>query len=625
MRNKVKHGDDCTTPAEAVARILSLAAEFRKASKDATNSHLCFSDFEWKLLIYIAHGGALNNVPAGMHSNHEQGPRAHPQVGTCVKGEDFADMVAVTGLPNIGLQACTPTHTQGPTAHGLLTWLACTLQGHVKGWMSWILISNVAATSGSPTLPLLEKVRVISFESFKQSLLGFTPFDACKWAGILSVAIAATKWVVALLFNPFFWMYFSWTWMFWLSLGALSIGIYGLYCLRKHYIGQANIFEQLATVTSTITWLTLVPLGFFNGFLEGWPLVFFLVYHYFFFLSATVRKRQYGDYYTRQHDPKWDVRLPAWYRLLFCGAVMGGHWLAAFEAPELHLIPGGWRINTGIWVLIMFVIFTHYYATVFLAKYVDNTAESTVVVRFGPYRSIRHPIYASTMLLFKAKLEENLMLETFGDGYKEYMNKHSVKKKAKGEQRQYGQYRLGERRKTNTFWIKAILCKFVYGKDQDRVPRRSFSGNREEASASGNQTLDGSPLAFKVYPGTHVREYEGSCGMKLWSVEEAEDGWIASWICYFLANLWIHINILLVFFYRDATDYDRDATDYDRDDTDYDRDATDYDLDATDYDRDDTDYDRDATDYDRDATDYDCDATDYDRDATDYKHPVCYT
>ncbi|CAM8892515.1 unnamed protein product [Rhodiola kirilowii] len=366
-------------------------------------------------------------------------------------------MVAVTGLPNIGLQACTPTHTQGPTAHGLLTWRVCftaSISARTPpASPSQILISDVAATSGSPTLPLLEKVRVISFESFKQSLLGFTPFDACKWAGILSVAIAATKWVVALLFNPFFWMYFSWTWMFWLSLGALSIGIYGLYCLRKHYIGQANIFEKLATVTSTITWLTLVPLGFFNGFLEGWPLVFFLVYHYFFFLSATVRKRQYGDYYTRQHDPKWDVRLPAWYRLLFCGAVMGGHWLAAFEAPELHLIPGGWRINTGIWVLIMFVIFTHYYAAVFLAKYVDNTAESTVVVRFGPYRSIRHPINASTMLLFvsyfvalraplsmiyviavcllyygqKAKLEENLMLETFGDGYKEYMNKVKCK------------------------------------------------------------------------------------------------------------------------------------------------------------------------------------------------------
>ncbi|CAM8881388.1 unnamed protein product [Rhodiola kirilowii] len=308
-------------------------------------------------------------------------------------------------------------------------------------------LSDAAATSGSP--PTLSPVRVISFDS----LLGFTPFDVCKWAGIITVGIVATKRVVALLFNPFFWMYFSWTWMFWPSLGALAIGIYGLYCLRKHCIGQANIFEQLAIVTSTVTWLTLVPPGFVNGFLEGWPFVFFFVYHYFFFLSATVRKRQYGDYYARQHDPKWDVGLPAWCRFLFCGAVMVGHWLAAFEAPELHLIPGGWTINTGIWLLVMFVIFTHYYATVFLAKYVDNTAEPTAVVQFGPYRSVRHPIYASTMLLFvsyfvalraplsmlfviavcllyygqKAKLEEILMLETFGDGYTEYKNKVKCK------------------------------------------------------------------------------------------------------------------------------------------------------------------------------------------------------
>ncbi|CAM8956400.1 unnamed protein product [Rhodiola kirilowii] len=298
-----------------------------------------------------------------------------------------------------------------------------------------------------------EKVGTFCIESLKGTLLELTPFDACKWAGILSIAIAATKWVVGMLFNPFFWMYFSWTWMFWPSLGAIAIGIYGLYCLSKHYVGKANIFEQLVIVTSTITWLTLVPPGFVNGFLEGWPFVFFLVYHYFFFLNVTVRKRQYGDYYARAHDVKWDVRLPAWRQFLFCGAVMVGHWLAAYEAPELHLIPSGWWINTGIWILLMVVIFTHYYATVFLAKYVDNTAEPTAVVQFGPYRSVRHPIYASTMLLFlsyfvalraplsmlyvtavcllyyghKAKVEEELMLETFGDRYTEYQNKVKFK------------------------------------------------------------------------------------------------------------------------------------------------------------------------------------------------------
>uniref|UniRef100_A0A7N0UMN7 Protein-S-isoprenylcysteine O-methyltransferase n=1 Tax=Kalanchoe fedtschenkoi TaxID=63787 RepID=A0A7N0UMN7_KALFE len=312
---------------------------------------------------------------------------------------------------------------------------------------------SIAATSGTQDLPLLEKVKAFSFDSLKESSLGLTPFDVCKWAGIISVAIAATKWLVGLLFNPFFWMYFSWTWMYWPSLSALTIGIYGSFCLRKHYIGQASIFEQLAIATSAITWLTLVPPGFLNGFLEGWPLVFFLVYHYFFFLNVTVRKRQYGDYYARKHDPKWDVRLPTWCQSVFFGAVMVGHWLAAMEGPELHMIPGGWWINSGIWLLIMFVIFTHYYATVFLAKYVDNTAEPTAVVQFGPYRSVRHPLYASTMLLFvsyfvalraplsmlyviavcltyygqKAKLEEHLMLEAFGDRYTEYMNKVKFK------------------------------------------------------------------------------------------------------------------------------------------------------------------------------------------------------
>lgn len=71
------------------------------------------------------------------------------------------------------------------------------------------------------------------------------------------------------------------------------------------------------------------------------------------------------------------------------------------------------------------------------------------VVQFGPYRWVRHPIYASTMLLFaaycvalraplsllfivgacvvyynqKAQLEEALLMETFGEAYSAYMSK----------------------------------------------------------------------------------------------------------------------------------------------------------------------------------------------------------
>lgn len=236
--------------------------------------------------------------------------------------------------------------------------------------------------------------------------------------------------------------------MFWPWFLAISIGVYGLYCFRKHLLGEASIVEQLAVVTSVFTWLTLVPPAHFNGFLQGWPYAFFLVYHYFFFFNVSVRKRLYGDYYARPHDPKWDVSPPKWKRLLFSVGVMVGHWLAAFEGPELHRIPGGWS-NVGIWGLILVTLLMQYNSTLYLAKYSEKVVVPTAVVQFGPYRWVRHPIYASTMLLFatycialrahlsllfvvavcvlyydqKAKLEEALMVETFGERYMEYASK----------------------------------------------------------------------------------------------------------------------------------------------------------------------------------------------------------
>ncbi|KAM5583561.1 hypothetical protein ABKV19_003448 [Rosa sericea] len=308
--------------------------------------------------------------------------------------------------------------------------------------------SYSSTTSPEPQNPLLKPFKNLSFDSLKATLFKLTPFDVIKWSGILSIAIAATKWTSNLVFSPFFWMYFSWTWMFWPWFLAVSVGLYGLYCFRKHLLGEASIFEQLAVVTSVFTWLTLVPPAHFNGFLEGWPYVFFLVYHYFFFFNVSVRKRLYGDYYARPHDPKWDVSPPKWYRLLFSVGVMVGHWLAAFEGPELHRIPGGWS-NVGIWGLIVVTLLMQYNSTLYLAKYSEKVVVPTAVVQFGPYRWVRHPIYASTMLLFatycvalraplsllfvvavcvlyydqKAKLEEALMIETFGERYMEYASK----------------------------------------------------------------------------------------------------------------------------------------------------------------------------------------------------------
>ncbi|XP_057953138.1 uncharacterized protein LOC131147645 [Malania oleifera] len=304
-------------------------------------------------------------------------------------------------------------------------------------------------TAGSESQnALLNPLKNLSFGSLRTLLSQLTPIDICKWSAMFSISIAAAKWTVNLLLNPFFWMYFSWTWLFWPWFVAVALAIYGLYCLRKHLLGEANIVEQLCIVTSAFTWLTLVPPAHFNGFLEGWPFVFFFVYHYFFFFNVSIRRRLYGDYYARPHDPKWDVRLPNWYSLLFCAGVMAGHWLAAFEGPELHLIPGAWS-NLGIWILIVVALFMQYHSTLYLAKYSEKVVVPTAVVQFGPYRWVRHPIYSSTMLLFvtycvalrapisslfviavcllyyeqKARLEEDLMLETFGERYSEYMNK----------------------------------------------------------------------------------------------------------------------------------------------------------------------------------------------------------
>ncbi|CAI9108136.1 OLC1v1007664C1 [Oldenlandia corymbosa var. corymbosa] len=305
------------------------------------------------------------------------------------------------------------------------------------------------ASSSFSNHSLREAFKNLSLEGLKSALLSLTPYDVCKWALLLSIVVAASKWTLNALFSPFLWMYFSWTWLFWPWTGAIFVATYGLYCLSKHLQGTANAFQQLAIVTAAFTWLTLVPPAHFNGFLEGWPVVFFFVYHYFFFFNVNVRKRLYGDYYPREHDPVWDISLPNWQKLLFCVGVMIGHWLAAFEGPELHLIPGGFVVNLGIWALIMMTLFMQYHSTLYLAKYSEKVVVPTGVVQFGPYRFVRHPIYASTMLLFvtyfaalraplsalfvvavcilyygrKANLEEVMMVKRFGQMYNEYSSK----------------------------------------------------------------------------------------------------------------------------------------------------------------------------------------------------------
>ncbi|KAG0448209.1 hypothetical protein HPP92_027965 [Vanilla planifolia] len=201
------------------------------------------------------------------------------------------------------------------------------------------------ASLSSPNVPsrISESLNLEIFPSL--DLTGLTPLHLQVLA-ILALALAVSKKVVHALLNPFFWLYFSWTWLFWPWILASSLAIYGLYSAYRHSIGLATVIEQLAVVTSVIAWLTIVPTAHFNGFLEGWPFVLFFFYHYFFFLESSVRKRLYGDLLPRDHDAKWDVDLPRPFRAAFFLLVLIGHWLAAFEGPELHMISGGWA-NIG--------------------------------------------------------------------------------------------------------------------------------------------------------------------------------------------------------------------------------------------------------------------------------------
>ncbi|CAN1167151.1 hypothetical protein LINPERHAP2_LOCUS27064, partial [Linum perenne] len=303
--------------------------------------------------------------------------------------------------------------------------------------------------------PLLERVKESSsssFENSKRAVLEASPLQIAKWFVLLAIPISAVKWTADMLVSPFFWSLVHMSLVFWPWMLAISLALYGIYCSYRVSKGKANVFEQFAVVTSLITWLTVVPPAHVNGFLEGWPVVFFFVYHYFFFLNVSVRKRLYGDCYERPHDSKWDVNPPISSRILFIVGALIGHFFAASEGLEIHLIPGGWN-SVLIWILIVAAILLQYNTTSYLAKYSNKVVVPSTVVRVGPYRWVRHPMYSSTILLFasyfaalraplsflfvvavsvmfydkKAKMEEALMIESFGDGYVEYMNRVQYK------------------------------------------------------------------------------------------------------------------------------------------------------------------------------------------------------
>lgn len=170
-----------------------------------------------------------------------------------------------------------------------------------------------------------------------------------------------------------------------------------------------------------------MPPAYFNGYLEGWSFVFLLAYHYFFF-NANVRKHRYGDYFSRTHDPKWDANTPFWSRVLFGVKVVAGHWLAAFEGPQLHRLLGGW-VNVRIWVLIVVTMLMH-----LRLNDVSSIRYMLLLCFFSRHTGYCTVLPAPLSMLFlvavslvyynkKAKLEEEMMVESFGQSNPDYADK----------------------------------------------------------------------------------------------------------------------------------------------------------------------------------------------------------
>ncbi|KAJ3686749.1 hypothetical protein LUZ61_015913 [Rhynchospora tenuis] len=294
-----------------------------------------------------------------------------------------------------------------------------------------------------PSVPLPS----IPLPSFNIQNISLTPYTIVKFSLYLSLLVFATKTAISLVLSPFFWAKLSFAWIFYPMIISVSLACYSLYCItrkKKHL----SLLDQSIVVTSAVAWLTAVPGACSNGFLEGWPLAFFFIYIYFLLFEFSVRKRLYREWSIPNYDPKWDIHVPKSHQLSFAISVLIGHWMAAFEGPKVELISGGWA-NLGIWVLVLMVLFTRYHSILYLSKYSQNVVEPKVVVQFGPYRLVRHPVYASIMMLFaancvalrapmsclflllvsatyygkKAQGEEKVMVEEFGEKYTDYMSK----------------------------------------------------------------------------------------------------------------------------------------------------------------------------------------------------------
>lgn len=299
-------------------------------------------------------------------------------------------------------------------------------------------------------IPFLGKLKIPSFSEVEQNLSQVTPIQAAKWVSIVAVAYAIFSKVTCLtVFNPNFWMYASWLGVVWPLPAAVTLGIWSVFAATRQAKSGTKEGEQIFILGGALVWLVLVPLAHAHGFVDGWPMLLFTLYYFFFNISGFVRDRMYGTLSTIPEDKKWRSSPHQAIQIAFVMAIVGGHWAAAFEAPFLaHTWNLAWQSKLAAAFLGLAVV-VNWNSIYFLGKYSDRLVNPKTVVMFGPYRWVRHPMYASYMLLCagyclalrsyfsllflvisciayydqRTKLEEKNLVEEFGTAYTSYREK----------------------------------------------------------------------------------------------------------------------------------------------------------------------------------------------------------
>jgi len=297
---------------------------------------------------------------------------------------------------------------------------------------------------GGLTLPFLGHVKQLS------DITQISPLKATA-----TLAIAAASWTLlsilaqATILNADVWMYGSWFLVIWPWPTAIALGIWTLVIAARRANAKPKEWEQVLMLGGALVWIVLVPLAHFHGFVDGWPLLLFFLYSFFFSINAIIRSRLYGSLSIPSDDTDWVSTPSKLAQIGFSVAVIAGHWFAAYEAPFLVFTWNwGWKSKLAAAVLALAVVL-QYYSTYFLGKYSNRLVKPGAVVSFGPYRFVRHPMYASYILLFagycmalrsylsllfltavsliyynqRAKVEEDQLVHTFGPSYTSYRDR----------------------------------------------------------------------------------------------------------------------------------------------------------------------------------------------------------